>query len=53
MSNSTAKNEITREELIIQWLHGLSPNTQRTYRLYLNRFLAHVNNPHSARHFVR
>jgi integrase/recombinase XerD len=45
MSNSTATKEITREELISQWLHGLSPNTQRTYCLYLNRFLTHVDKP--------
>ena len=45
MSNSYQAKKITTEELIIQWLHGLSPNTVRSYKQYLNRFLAHVDKP--------
>lgn len=36
---------ITDEELIVQWLYGLSPNTISSYQLYLNRFLSHVDKP--------
>lgn len=45
MSHSSNKTQITTEELIVQWLYGLSPNTVSTYRQYLNRFLAHVDKP--------
>ncbi len=44
MSHS-AQTQITTEELIVQWLYGLSPNTISSYKLYLNRFLTHVDKP--------
>ena len=45
MSHSSNRTKITTEELIVQWLYGLSPNTISNYKLYLNRFLTHVDKP--------
>ena len=45
MSHSATTPKVTTEQLIEQGLHGHADNTIKSYRQYLNRFLAHVNKP--------